>query len=53
MAESLSVAKRKTLQYSVASLCVESGFLSADRGAIEVLTQILQGCKHLYICLPS
>lgn len=49
MEDSLNSAKRKALQSSVAALCVENGYLSSDRGAIEVLTQILQGCELLNV----
>ncbi len=41
---STDAAKRKALKSSIACLCVESNYLAADRGAVEVLTQLIQGC---------
>jgi transcription initiation factor TFIID subunit 8 len=42
----MDTARRRALNASVAALCIEAGYLSSDRGAIELLTQILQS----YIC---
>ena len=38
-------ARKKALQAAVASLCVEVGFVSIDRDAFQVLSQIVQACK--------
>ena len=43
--ESVDVARRKALQAAVASLCVECGFLSAEKDAMGVLSEMLQSCK--------
>jgi hypothetical protein len=42
----MDTARRRALNASVAALCIEAGYLSSDRGAIELLTQILQSCKQ-------
>ncbi len=43
--ESAELARRKALQTTVAALCIEVGFISADKDAIETLSEILQSCK--------
>lgn len=45
----MDAAKRKGLQTAVAALCVEAGYTSADRAAIETITQVLQGCKQIIL----
>lgn len=42
--DSVDDIRRKSLQAAVAALCVEVGYMTADRGAIETLTQLLQSC---------
>ena len=41
----MDTSRRKGLQAAVAALCVEVGYTSANRDAIETLTQILLSCK--------
>lgn len=43
--ESVEVSRRKALQAAVATLCVESGFLSAEKDAMGALSEMLQSCK--------
>jgi len=43
--EGVEVAKRKALETAVAALCIESGFLSAERETIGVLSEIMQSCE--------
>lgn len=49
--ESVDNIRRKSLQASVAALCVEVGYMTADRGAIETLTQLLQSCNDQIQCV--
>ena len=39
------IARRKALQAAVAALCVEVGFVSADKNAMGVLSEIIQSCE--------
>lgn len=43
--EGLGLVKRKTLQAAVAALCVEVGFVSADKEAMGTLSEMLQSCE--------
>lgn len=43
--EGVELARRKALQAAVAALCVEVGFISSDRHAMGVLSEILQSCE--------
>ena len=38
-------ARRQALQAAVGALCVEAGFLSSERDALGVLSEILQSCE--------
>lgn len=42
--DSVEDIRRKSLQAAVSALCVEVGYMTAERGAIETLTQLLQSC---------
>ena len=42
--DSVSVYRR-ALQASVAALCTEAGFTSADKSTLESLTEMLQSCE--------
>ena len=44
-AESVEMARRKALQIAVAALCVEAGFVSADKDAMGTLSEIIQSCE--------
>ena len=43
--EGVDLARRKALQAAVAALCVEVGFVSSDKDAMGILSEILQSCK--------
>ena len=43
--ESFELARRKALQTAVSALCVEAGFVSAEKDAIGTLTEMLQSCR--------
>ena len=43
--EGVELARRKTLQVSVAALCVEAGYQAADREAMGTLSEMLQSCE--------
>ena len=43
--EGVELAKRKALETVVATLCVESGYQSAERDAIGLLSQMIQSCE--------
>lgn len=42
--EAVDSSRKKALQAAVAALCVEVGFVSADKGALGVLNEIIQSC---------
>lgn len=44
--DGVELARRKALQVAVAALCVEIGFVSADKDAMGTLSEILQSCKQ-------
>lgn len=48
--ESFEVARRKALQTAVSALCVEAGFVSAEKDAVGVLTEMMQSCKCRCMC---
>lgn len=39
-------SRRQALQAAVGALCVEAGFMGAERDALGVLSEIMQSCKH-------
>lgn len=39
------MARRRTLQVVVSSLLTECGFESAEKAAVETLTEMMQSCK--------
>ena len=43
--EGVELARRQALQAAVAALCVEAGFITADKDAMGTLSEILQSCK--------
>lgn len=43
--EKVELARRKALQAAVAALCVETGFVTADKDAMGTLSEILQSCE--------
>jgi len=43
--EKAELARRKALQAAVAALCVEVGFITAEKDAMGTLSEILQSCK--------
>lgn len=43
--ESLELSRRKALQASVAALCVEVGFVAANKDCMGTLSEILQSCE--------
>lgn len=43
--EGVEFARRKALQAAVGSLCVEVGFLSAEKEAMGTLSEMLQSCE--------
>ena len=43
--DGVEVAKRKALETAVAALCIESGFQTAERETVGVLSEIMQSCK--------
>lgn len=45
--EGVELARRKALQASVAALCVEVGFVSADKDSMGTLSEVLQSCELL------
>lgn len=44
--DGVELARRKALQVAVAALCVDVGFLSADKEAMGTLSEMLQSCKY-------
>lgn len=44
------IARRKALQAAIASVCVETGFVSMEKDALGTLTEIAQSCKHCCCC---
>ena len=48
--DGLDCVKRKTLQTAVAALCVEVGYVSADKEAMGTLSEMLQSCELLIDC---
>lgn len=49
--ESASDARRRILNIAVSTVLLETGFDSADKAALETLTEILQCCKYFVINL--
>lgn len=45
--EEVETSRRKALQAAIAALCVEVGFMSIEKDALGVLTEILQSCKYV------
>lgn len=45
-AENYLLARRRTLQVVVSALLTESGFESAEKAAVETLTEMLQSCMY-------
>ena len=43
--EGVELARRKALQASAAALCLEVGFVAADKDSLGILTEILQSCE--------
>lgn len=43
--EEVERARRKALQASVATLCVEVGYMGIEKDALGVLSEIVQSCK--------
>lgn len=43
-AENYHLARRRTLQVVVSALLTESGFESAEKAAVETLTEMMQSC---------
>lgn len=48
-AENYHLARRRTLQVVVSALLTECGFESAEKAAVETLTEMMQSCT----CEPS
>lgn len=46
-ADNYYLARRRTLQVVVSSLLTEAGFESAEKAAVETLTEMLQSCECL------
>ena len=44
--EEVERARRKALQASVATLCVEVGYMGIEKDALGVLSEIVQSCKY-------
>lgn len=44
-ADNYYLARRRTLQVVVSSLLTEAGFESAEKAAVETLTEMLQSCE--------
>lgn len=42
-------ARRQALQSAVGALCVEAGFMSAERDALGALSEIMQSCKQTIV----
>lgn len=49
--ESASDARRRILNIAVATVLFETGFDSADKVALETLTEILQCCEYFVVLL--
>lgn len=45
-AENYYLARRRTLQVVVSALLTESGFESAEKAAVETLTEMMQSCMY-------
>lgn len=45
-AENYHLARRRTLQVVVSALLTESGFDSAEKAAVETLTEMMQSCMY-------
>lgn len=45
-ADNYYLARRRTLQVVVSSLLTEAGFESAEKAAVETLTEMLQSCEY-------
>lgn len=45
-AENYHLARRRTLQVVVSALLTECGFESAEKAAVETLTEMIQSCMH-------
>ena len=45
-AENYHLARRRTLQVVVSALLTESGFESAEKAAVETLTEMMQSCMY-------
>lgn len=45
-AENYQLARRRTLQVVVSALLTESGFESAEKAAVETLTEMMQSCTY-------
>ncbi|MEQ2159456.1 hypothetical protein GOODEAATRI_023053, partial [Goodea atripinnis] len=45
-AENYHLARRRTLQVVVSALLTESGFESAEKAAVETLTEMMQSCTY-------
>ena len=43
--EEAEIARRKALQTAAAALCVEAGYISTEKDALGVLSEIMQSCK--------
>lgn len=47
-AENYNLARRRTLQVVVSALLTECGFESAEKVAVETLTEMMQSCTYIY-----
>lgn len=52
-ADNYYLARRRTLQVVVSSLLTEAGFESAEKAAVETLTEMLQSCECLAASLRA
>lgn len=44
--ENYHLARRRTLQVVISALLTESGFESAEKAAVETLTEMMQSCTY-------
>lgn len=47
-AENYHLARRRTMQVAVSALLTECGFESAEKAAVETLTEMMQSCMYLW-----
>lgn len=45
-ADNYLLARRRTLQVVVSSLLTEAGFESAEKSAVETMTEMIQSCEY-------